>query len=184
VKPKQFFYVLLGIICAITVLSAGGYYLALTALKSEAGNESAKLAQQNENAATITTLHKVARQYNSFILPVLPLMDEALPTDKKQTEILAQLQNIASNVGLQITSVSMPSPVGLPSQVSQTVKAGKVLELPINFQMTGTYTQLQSFTQQVEDLNRFTNIIDLAISHPVITEPIVYSISLVAYILP
>ena len=129
-------------------------------------------------------MHKVAHQYNTIILPVLPLMEEALPMDKKQTEILAQLQNIASSAGLQITSVSMPSPTGLPSQDSQTVKAGQVLELPINFQLSGNYDQLQSFTEQVEDLNRFTDITNLTIDHPSSAEPIVYTISLVAYVQP
>jgi Tfp pilus assembly protein PilO len=184
VKPKRFFYILLGVICVLVALSAGGYFLALTALNSEAANESAKMALQNQDYTTIATMHKVARQYNQIILPILPLMDEALPTDKKQSEILAQLQNIASSVGLQISSVSMPSPVGLPSQVSQTVKAGNVLELPINFQLSGTYQQLQSFTEQVEDLNRFTDITNLTVDHPSSTEPIVYTISLVAYVLP
>jgi Tfp pilus assembly protein PilO len=78
----------------------------------------------------------------------------------------------------------MPSPVGLPTSVSQTVKAGNVLALPISFQLSGSYAQLQLFTSRVENLNRFTNITNLAISRPDKNKPIVYSVSLNAYIKP
>ena len=117
-------------------------------------------------------------------MPILPLLDEALPREKKQTEILAQLQNIASQVGLQITSVNMPSPLGLPTSVSQTIRSGSVLALPISFQLSGSYDQLQQFTSRVENLNRFTNITNLAISRPDKAKPIVYSLALNAYIKP
>jgi Tfp pilus assembly protein PilO len=97
---------------------------------------------------------------------------------------LVQLQTIASGVGLQINSISMPSPTGLPTSVSQTVKAGNVLALPISFQLSGTYAQLQMFTSRVENLNRFTNITNLAIANTDKSKPITYSISLNAYIKP
>jgi Tfp pilus assembly protein PilO len=183
-KPKQFFFILLGALAVILIVAGSGYYFALNTLRTKANNESNQLALENEDSGEITTLHKVKVQYDKIIEPVLPLMDAALPTQKKQTQILAQLQDIASQVGLTITSVNMPAPVGLPSATSQTSKTGTVLALPISFQLSGTYQQLQSFTEDVENLNRFTDITNLAISHPAPTEPIVYSISLNAYILP
>jgi len=78
----------------------------------------------------------------------------------------------------------MPSPVGLPTSVSQTIKSGTVLAMPISFQLSGNYDQLQQFTAKVESLNRFTNVTNLAISRPDKTKPIVYSIALNAYIKP
>jgi Tfp pilus assembly protein PilO len=78
----------------------------------------------------------------------------------------------------------MPSPVGVPTSTSQTVKSGQVLALPISFQLAGTYEQLQTFLKKVERLNRFTNVTNLGISRPDKTKPIVYSISLNAYIKP
>jgi Tfp pilus assembly protein PilO len=165
-KPKQFFLVLLGVFAVLVLVAGAGYYFGLKQLQSKAATLSMGLASQAEADKRIETL------------------DEALPRDKKQTEILAQLQLIASQSGLQITSVSMPSPLGLPTSVSQTVKSGTVLGLPINFQLSGTYAQLQEFTARVENLNRFTNITNLAISRPDKTKPVVYSISLIAYIKP
>jgi Tfp pilus assembly protein PilO len=183
-KPKQFFFILLGVV-GVTLLAAGfGYYMGLTQLKSQSTELATGLASQADADTQIEKLGQLKREYDREIVPILPLLDEALPRDKKQTEILAQLQNIASNVGLQIASISMPSPLGLPTSVSQTVKAGTLLALPISFQLSGSYDQLQQFTQQVEDLNRFTNITDLAISRPDKSKPIVYSIALNAYIKP
>ncbi|HUD11594.1 MAG TPA: type 4a pilus biogenesis protein PilO [Candidatus Saccharimonadia bacterium] len=183
-KPKQFFFIVLGVIGAVLLIAGGGYYYALTRLHTEASSEASQLATQTQDESQISSLRRLEYQYNHDIEPILPLMNEALPTAKKQTEILAQLQNIATSVGLSITTISMPNPVGLPTSISQTIKSGTVLALPISFQLSGSYQQLQTFTEQVENLNRFTDITNLAISRPDKTQPIVYSISLNAYIMP
>jgi len=184
VKPKQFFFVLLGLTVAVAALACSGYYFAMKKMQSDSRVLSGELADQTAADNQIDSLDHLQYLYNTEIVPILPLMDEALPRDKKQTEILAQLQNIATNAGLNITSISMPSPTGLPTSVSQTQKVGDVLALPISFQLSGTYDQLQTFTQNVEALNRFTNITNLAVSHTDKTKPIIYSISLDAYRLP
>ena len=183
-KPKQFFYVLLGIFAATVLLAGGGYYTALKQLKAQSAVLSTGLAAQATADSQIETLDSLKLQYDKEIVPILPLLDAALPRDKKQTEILTQLQVIASQVGLQITSVSMPSPLGLPTGVSQTIKSGTVLALPISFQLSGSYDQLQQFTARVENLNRFTNVTNLAIARSDKNKPIVYSIALNAYIKP
>jgi len=183
-KPKQFFYVLLGVMALLVAAGGGGYYLALGRLQTNSKTLSVQLAEQAAAGEQIERLTRLKFQYNRDIVPILPLIDAALPRDKKQTEILAQLQNIAAASGLSITSVSMPSPLGLPTSVSQTIKAGAVLALPISFQLSGTYDQLQAFTARIERLNRFTNVTNLAISHPDKNAPIVYSLSLNAYIKP
>ncbi len=183
-KPKQFFFIVLGLMGLLLAVSAGGYYYALTRIHTQSEDVSNKLAEQAANDNQIDSLISLQHQYSRDIVPILPLIDAALPRDKKQTEILAQIQRIAGNNGLFVASVSMPSPLGLPSGVSQTIKAGLVLALPINFQVSGSYNQLQSFTSSLENLNRFTNITTLAISHEDKSKPIVYSISLNAYIKP
>ncbi len=183
-KPKQFFLVLLGVFGVALVASGAGYYFALKQLKTESTALSQGLADQATADSQISSLDRLKRDYDKEIVPILPLLDEALPREKKQTEILAQLQNIATNVGLQITSISLPSPLGLPTSISQTIKAGALLALPVSFQLSGSYEQLQDFTSRVENLNRFTNITTLAISHADKSKPIIYSIALNAYIKP
>ncbi len=183
-KPKQFFFGLLGALALTLILAGGGYYFALQQLKTESAQLSVQLAEQKSVGTSIEELGRLQRQYDKDIVPILPLIDAALPRNKKQTEILAQLQTLARTSGLQITSVNMPSPVGVPSEISQTVKTGQVLALPISFQLSGTYAQLQTFTSKVENLNRYSTITNLAISRPDKSKPVVYAISLNAYILP
>lgn len=183
-KPKQFFFVLLGIFAGLLVAAGAGYYWGLQQLKAQSALVATGLATQASADEQLEKLSRLQRQYDKDIVPILPLLDEALPRDKKQTEILTQLQNIASQVGLQIESVNMPSPQGLPTNVSQTIKSGTVLALPISFQLSGSYDQLQQFTARVENLNRFTTITNLAIARPDKSKPIVYSIALNAYIKP
>jgi len=183
-KPKQFFFILLGATVLVVAAAGGGYYWAMKKMQAGSTAYAAQLANQSAADDEIDMLEHTKYEYNNEIVPILPLMDEALPHDKKQTEILAQLQNIASSVGLDITSISMPAPQGLPTSVSQTQAVGNVLALPITFQLSGTYAQLQTFAQKVENLNRFTNITNLAIEHADKSRPIIYSMAVDAYILP
>jgi hypothetical protein len=154
-KPKQFFFVTLGIMAVLVGVGGTGYYYALTELHQRAAALSAQLAAQTAAADQIDTLTRLKHEYDRDIVPILPVMDAALPHDKKQTEILAQLQSIASNVGLSLGAVNMPSPLGLPTGVSQTVKAGTVLALPNSFQISGSFKQHQKFKHRVENPKPF-----------------------------
>jgi Tfp pilus assembly protein PilO len=183
-NPKRYFFVLIGILGVTLAAGGAGYYFALTRLNSQSAALADKLALASDASDQIDTLTATQRVYNRDIAPILSKIDEALPREKKQTEILAQLQNIAGEQGLAISSVSMPSPAGVPNLTSQTIKTGAVLALPIGFQLSGSYAQLQAFLTRIENMNRFTNVTNLAISRPDKSKPIVYSISLNAYIKP
>lgn len=184
-KPKQFFYVILGIVAVLVAGSGYGYYMGLQQLHERSTSLATRLAEQEAAAQQITTLQTLQHQYTRDIVPIIPLIDNALPRVKKQTEILAQIQRVASAAGLPLNAVTMPNPAGLPSDVSQTIKADGVLGLPINFEVMGTYAQLQTFLGRVENLNRFTNVTNLTISHED-TQPntVKYTFNLNAYIKP
>lgn len=183
-KPKQFFFVLIGIIAALVAAGGAGYYYALTILQST--KQSLATQQEAQTAADnqLEALNRVLSQYQREVVPILPLMDEALPHTKNQTEILAQLQRIASDSGLSLGSVTFTSGNGLPSSTSQTVASGGVLALPVNFQVTGSYAQLQAFLTRVETLSRLTNVVNLAVTRGDKTKPLVYSMNINAYMKP
>jgi Tfp pilus assembly protein PilO len=160
-KPKQFFFVVLGILVAVVAAGGVGYYYAYQYMGSKSAELSTRLAEQIEADEQLDTLDRLQMQYDRDVEPILPLIDATLPHDKKQSEILAQVQRIAQSSGMMIDGVVIPNPGGLPSGVSQTIKAGKVSAMPINFKVKGNYAQLQTFTQRLENLNRFTNITTL-----------------------
>jgi Tfp pilus assembly protein PilO len=182
-KPKEFFFVLAGL--TVVILGAGGYgfYWGLGFIRAQSNSLAAEYAVQQVAAAQITSLTNLGARYQKQIVPVTQEMDDALPRQKNQTEILAQVERVAAANSLNLSGVSMPSPGGLPSSVSQTIQAGDVLALPINFSVVGPYSELQSFTSQIENLNRFTNITSLIVQGQG-SGNVQYTFSLDAYIKP
>jgi Tfp pilus assembly protein PilO len=184
-KPKEFCYVVLGLMLVLVAGGGYGYYKGLQRLHLQSGQLATKMAEQIEADKQIDSIMALQHQYNRDIVPLMPLIDQALPRNKKQTEILAQIERIASGLGMPpFDAVTMPSPSGLPSDVSQTIKAGVVIALPINFEAKGNPAQLQAFTARLENLNRYTDITLLVIKHDVKADPTKYNFSLNAYIKP
>lgn len=183
-SPKRFFFIMLGGLVVLTITGGVGYYFALKTVTSARMELAAVLGEQATAEQQLSELQTLRVSYNRDIVPVLPLIDGALPRTKNQTEILAQLQAVASGAGLQLSGVTLPSAVGLPNATSQTVKAGTLLALPVTFQLQGTYAQLQAFLVRVENLNRFTNVTSLAVSHGDKVNAITYSMTVNAYVKP
>lgn len=181
--PKKYFFTLLGVIVLLIAASGYGYYYAVTRINASKAELAGTLTAQETAQQQLDDMAKLHTQYSRDILPILPKINDALPRTKNQTEILAQLQSIATESGLSLTNVSLPSAVGLPGVTSQTVQMGNVLALPISFQLQGTYAQLQAFLTRVEDLSRLTNVTSLAISHAE-KNNVTYSMTVNAYIKP
>lgn len=181
-NPKKFFWILVGVL--IVLLGSGGaaYYYAVKYLKAASTKLEQQYIAENDANAKIDQLIMLQAKYNKDVLPVITDLDAALPKDKNQTEILAQLEKLAANAGLVLSSVSFPNSSG-PSAVSQAVKSGNVLALPISFQTTGTYAQLESFLSQLETLNRYTSVTNLTVAK-VDSKKISFSINMNAYFKP
>lgn len=181
-KPKQYFYVILGIIGGLLALGGTGYYFALKMINETSQTAAANYAAQVTADEKLDSLSKLQNQYTKEIEPILPLMDQALPRTKNQTAILSQLHSIAGESGLALGSITFPSAAGLPNDTSQTVVSGGVLALPVNFTVSGSYTQLQSFLRKVETLSRFTNVTNLSVTRPDKSRPIIYTMTVNAYV--
>lgn len=181
--PKRFFFTLLGIIVLLIAVGGYGYYFAVTKINASENEYAVVLAEQVATQQQLDDTIKLKGQFKRDILPILSLINGALPQTKNQTEILAQLQSIATSSGLALTNVNLPSAVGLPGNTSQTIKSGNVLALPITFQLRGSYPQLQAFLVRAEKLSRFTNVTSLAISHDDKSN-VTYSMTVNAYIKP
>ena len=181
-KPKQFFFVLLGIILAVVIAGGVGYYYADQYMQAQSLTLSTKMAEQVAADSEITQLDTLSIKYNRDVVPILGLIDDTLPRSKQQSEVLAQVQRLAESNGLHIQSVLLTAPTGLPSAVSQTIAAGAVTAMPISFSVAGKFAQLQTFTTHLENLNRFTNITTLGVKGSASSGT--YTYSLVAYIKP
>lgn len=181
-KPQKFFWILMGALIILLGAGGTGYYFAVRYV----GTAQQKLAQQymaqNDADLQIQEITKLKAQYKHDVVPLQQKIEATLPRTKNQTEILAQLQRLATDSGLQISSVSFPNSAN-PTATSQAVKSGLVLALPVSFQTTGTYAQLETFLAKLESLNRFTSITNLAVSK-VDAKKISFSINMNAYFKP
>ena len=177
--PQRFFYLMIGLIVVGIAAIGYGYWWADGQLKASTATLSQQLADRDQADVAIGQLITLQRQYNTEVAPILPSLNAILPHTKDQTQVLLQLQTIANQVGLSITNVTLPSSTGLPSATSQTIAASGALALPITFDLKGSYSQLQAFLSEVEDLNRFTNVTSLSINRG--ASQITYSMTINAY---
>lgn len=163
-KTQQFFYACLGALLILTIGGGAGYYYASGAIHARTMVLEQRIATQDVIEDQINQLVNLKRSYQK-LLPLKPQIEAALPLDKKQTDIALQLQQLASNAGMQLPNVNFAGSSTLPAATSQTVPAGGVLALPVSFNLSGTYDQLQNFLRGLESLNRYTGVSSLAITH-------------------
>lgn len=181
--PQVFTYVLGGLLVVLIAGGGYGYYLASVSLQADTVKLEQKLAEQQLADDKLSDLEQLSRRYND-LKPVLANLDTALPTVKRESQIGIQLQTLAAESGMTISSITFPAGTALPSAVSQTVKQGDVLAIPVSFELTGSYAQLQQFLQQQEKLSRITNVSSLTISRVDAKGTLKFGITLNAYIKP
>lgn len=164
-KARQFFYIASGILLVLLVGGGVVDYLANAAIHQKTQILQQRLATQSASLDQVNQLAALKTQYQK-LLPVVPQIEAALPRTKDQSVIALQLQQLAQSAGLSLPSVSFTSPATLPNTTtSQTVPAGNVLALPVTFQLSGTYLQMQTFLRSLENLNRYTGVSNITISH-------------------
>lgn len=188
-KPKTFFYTLIGILVALIIFGSAGYYFAtkrLTDRTNQLKSTMLELAAADDQIAELTALKSRLKK----IEPSLPLIEAALPKTKRQSEFLLQLQSLAASRGLSVPSVSIGAPgtaagtSALPSATSQTAKAGDALVMPLTLQLSGSYDQLSGFLRDLERLNRYANVTSLTIAKADRSRTLSFTIGLNAYIKP
>lgn len=163
-KAQQFFYGALGTLAVLIVGGGVGDYYATAALKNKTANLQGQLSSQTVLDDEINQLVTLKQNYQKLQF-LIPQVEAALPKQKQQSEIALQLQQLASSAGMALPSLNFAGVTALPTSTSQTVRSGNVLALPVSFQLSGTYPQLQAFLTSLENLNRYTGVTNLNISH-------------------
>jgi len=161
-KPKQFYFILLTTLGLVLLLGASGFAWGNKQINNKLRAYRVELAKVYTANETLDNLAKLNSQYEK-ISPLVAKLYAVLPSKKQQSEILVQLQQIAQNSGLVLSNINFLSSSTGPSDTSQTVKNNGFLAMPINLQVIGTYSQLQNFLQQAENLNRYNSISTMTI---------------------
>lgn len=178
--PKRYFYLLCGILTLLIIGGGGGYYLLSKSPASGTTELSQRLGDQQLAEQQLADLQDLKKQYQ-HLQPLIPVIDNALPQDKNQTALAIQLRDLAQNSQMSFSGLNFAASTQ-PGPTSQTVPAGSVLAIPVNFQLKGTYPQLQQFLQNQERLNRYTSVTSLAITSG--DGNLTFSVSLNAFVKP
>jgi Tfp pilus assembly protein PilO len=163
VKPKTFYFILLAGIGGASLAGLMAYVWASNNLAASSRSLQHKLTESAVADERLDQLNRLRVQFKE-LGPVATKVESALPHTKKQSEIILQIQQIAAGSGMTIPAASFLGSNGLPTETSQTVKLGDYYAMPITFQLSGNYSQLQTFLQRLESLTRYTSVTSLAIS--------------------
>ncbi|HVE81139.1 MAG TPA: type 4a pilus biogenesis protein PilO [Candidatus Dormibacteraeota bacterium] len=181
-KPNKFFVILVIAIVTLLVLGGFGYYMVSQSLSNGTRILSQKLADEQLADERLSQLNDLEEQYKK-LTPLLGDIEAALPKTKQQSELALQLQDIATQSGMSITNLTFQPNTTLPNTISQTVKLGDVLAIPVTFNLGGSYAQLQSFLQKQERLNRYTSVTNLNINRGE-RGSLTFTVTLHAYVKP
>ena len=180
--PKRFSFALIGLLVMLAGGIGYGYWVGKATVSASTTKLSGALADRDQADQTISQLIELKRQYEQDVVPVMPKVDAFLPTSKQQSQVLLQLETLASRHNVNISVINMPNPASAPSSTSQAVASGGLFALPITMNTSGSYSNLQSFLKDVEQLNRFVNVTTLTIGSS--DSGLTYNLQLNAYFKP
>ncbi len=180
-NAKKFFFVMSGLLAIIIVAGGAAYYYASKNLHDGTQELAQKLGDEQLADDKLAQLQDLQKQYER-IQPMIPAIYAALPEQKLQSQIAVQLRSIASASGMKLDTLNFSAST-TPGPTSQTVQAGSILAVPVTFQLSGTYDQLQQFLNRQEHLSRYSSITSLAISAGD-TSSLSYDITLNVFIKP
>jgi Tfp pilus assembly protein PilO len=163
IRPKHFFFILIGLIVAGVAAMGAGYYFQTKKVKEQTKVLGERLADAEVAGEMTNQLRLLEKQYRK-IEPLIPALDKALPRTKNQTEVLMQIQKLAVRSGLELPGATLNATTGVPTPISQTAKDSDVLAMPVNFQLTGSYEQMRAFLQGLEGFNRYSKVTSLNVS--------------------
>lgn len=187
-KPKSFFYVLLGVCGGLVLLGIVGYYFGsrvLIAKKQELMKKETDLDLVEERSSQLVELK---RHYEDAVKK-LDEITRALPTNKQQAEVVVSLKDVAARTGMELPSIQF-SASGAPTKgkvdpnYTQTTTVGDLYVLPIWLKMSGNYSQLVSFLTEVENLSRFNSVTDLSLTTVAGQNKLEVNLTINAYLKP
>lgn len=158
-KAKQLYFLLLGGLAIVVLATVVGFFTGHKQLNGRVGElrkASADLVIANQE---LSRLDKLRAQY-AEIRPLAEKASSVLPTQKEQDQVVAQVAKIVARQGLGLAGLSFKQTDGLPDERSQSLPAeiGGILMMPVQFETSGTYRQIQSLLLSFERQQRFMRV--------------------------
>lgn len=162
-KEKRY-YIFISSLIAFFAICAIGYgsfaFLTLSQKQAAIAEKKYYTEKLNEKEQILAELEGRYEQIEQD----LPLIDNALPSEKDSSKLLADLDSLAKSANLRMTFLE-PGSVGSSRQKSstdlsllQTVKGSLGYEIPLELRVEGSYRNFQEFVRKMENYQRLINI--------------------------
>ena len=163
-KPNIMFYILLGCIGVVVIAGSAGYYLSHLRLQEKIDRVETLKADVTLAHERVDNLQRLHQSYTD-IRSIEKKMLRMLPPEKKQAQAAAKIYAMIESVGLKSQGLNFETTQGQPNAKTQTTSSDVegVRVMPVNFTVTGSYRQLQSFLRQVEQQERLMQVTSLNI---------------------
>lgn len=164
-KPKQLTFVLFGVLGLVIVLGIGGFVYGQKLLSTKIQQIQRISADIKLQTQELEHLAKLEKNYQQ-IAPLDQKAQSVLPTQKQQSDVVAQITTLIKRNGMSIDGLTFEKTSGLPSETSQTQpgKVGGILVMPVKFQATATYSQMISLLSSFEQQQRYMQVTNLDIT--------------------
>lgn len=167
-KPKSFFYVLLGVCGGLLIIGTIGYIYGskfLISKKQELVKKEADLSLVEQRNGQLVEL----RRHYDDAAKRLNEITKALPESKQQAEVIVALKEVANRSGMNLPTIQFNSSGSVDKKQSdpnytQTSKVGELYVLPISLKLNGNYDQLVKFLLEVEKLSRYNSVTNLTLT--------------------
>ncbi len=164
-KPKRLYWFLSALITITLLILIGGFWYGHTILVKR-GHELSQVASELKfEKQHLDQLAALQSQYNA-IKPLTARVQSVLPAQKDQAEVVAQISTLVKDTGLKISGLTFDTTQGLPGDTSQTRPAsvGGILVMPVSFDTTGRYAQIENLLRSFERQERFMRVSSIEIS--------------------
>lgn len=158
----------MGGLVAFTVILAGGVFYffnqRLSTTIEELGRREEDIEIANLEVSNLERLQKDLTRLEE----IKPEIDAALPRGKTQSQIVAQVLDIAAASGINFQTISFAATEGLPAENSQTQPSTilpSVSSVPITLETSSvSYSALKSFLRDVFAIRRNANVATLSLT--------------------
>lgn len=157
--PKQFNYILWTLVGIVVGGALIGFILTQQTISQRISNLqrlSGDIEVENQQLEKLRVLEADYKKYE----PLAAKAQTVLPNQKQQSEVVAQISTLARNNGMELKGLTFDATEGLPNEKSQTQPGsiGGILVMPVRFEATGSYQQLQNLLKNFEQQLRYMRV--------------------------
>ena len=144
-----------GIVVVLMLTWLVGVSPRLTHIK-EADAQTAQIEESNKKTRDQIETLRMASETIGLQKDRLRQLQRQIPDGYNQNEFIDSLNAAADGAGVSIQSVTFDeaTTAEVPSEMQGTIKAGRLVQVPVSITANGSYDAMRGFVQAVQGINR------------------------------